>query len=98
MLAEVDVPEFVIGATTATLADAPCGPVAPTSPCGTTKLRMALDVVPEFVTEAAVPAAPVVVVPTAIEAAVPVEPCGPTEPVAPCAPVGPCGPTEPVAP
>jgi len=47
--------------------------------------------VPELVTIAEVPAAPVVVVPTTIVAAVPVAPVGPCGPVAPVAPVSPRG-------
>ena len=58
----------------------PCGPASPLSPlsplvpCGTVKFKTAAEVVPEFVTSALVPAAPVVVVPTATVAAVPVKP------------------------
>jgi hypothetical protein len=43
---------------------APAGPVAPAGPCGIVKLRIAAELVPEFVTEADVPDEPVVVVPT----------------------------------
>jgi hypothetical protein len=43
---------------------APTGPVAPAGPCGIVKLRTAAELVPEFVTTADVPDAPVVVVPT----------------------------------
>jgi hypothetical protein len=42
----------------------PAGPVAPAGPCGIVKLRTAAELVPEFVTTADVPDAPVVVVPT----------------------------------
>ena len=53
------------------------------------KLNVAADDDPLFVTEALVPALPVVVDPTALVAAAP---------AAPVAPVAPCGPVEPVAP
>jgi hypothetical protein len=43
---------------------APIGPVAPAGPWGIVKLRTAAELVPEFVTTADVPDAPVVVVPT----------------------------------
>ena len=43
---------------------APARPVAPAGPCGIVKLRTAAELVPEFVTTADVPDAPVVVVPT----------------------------------
>ncbi|QEM69194.1 hypothetical protein FO488_14175 [Geobacter sp. FeAm09] len=43
----------------------PAAPVGPGAPWGIVKLRTAALPVPEFVTLAAVPAAPVVVVPTA---------------------------------
>ena len=49
--------------------------VAP--PLGITKFNTALDVVPEFVTLALVPGAPVVVVPTVTVAELPEGPCGP---------------------
>ena len=43
----------------------PWGPATPASPFGIVKLKTAADVVPEFETDAEVPATPVVVVPTA---------------------------------
>jgi hypothetical protein len=52
-------------------------PSFPGSPFGTVKFKTAAEVVPEFVTAALVPAAPVVVVPTATVAAVPVSPLTP---------------------
>ncbi len=54
----------------------------PFAPCGTVKLKIAAELVPEFVTVALVPAAPVIVVPTVTVAA------APAVPVAPVAPVG----------
>ena len=70
---------------------APVAPAAPVAPRGTVKFKTAAEVVPEFVTEAFVPAAPVVVVPTETLAAVP---AGPVAPVAPMGPAGPrIGPT-----
>jgi hypothetical protein len=42
----------------------PIGPVAPAGPWGIVKFRTAAELVPEFVTTADVPDAPVVVVPT----------------------------------
>ena len=59
------------------------------------KLKTAAEDVPLFVTEAEVPAAPVVVVPTEMVAAVPVGPVAPVGPVGPGAPVGPVGPVGP---
>ena len=47
------------------------------------KLKTAAEDVPELVTDALVPAAPVVVGPTATVAAVPVAPAGPVAPVLP---------------
>ena len=57
----------------------PITPCAPVGPCGTVKLSTAAEVDPELVTEAEVPGAPVMVLPTLTVAA------------GPCAPVGPCG-------
>ncbi len=50
------------------------------APAGTVKLKTAAWLVPESVTSALVPGAPVTVVPTAIVAAVPVGPGGPWVP------------------
>jgi hypothetical protein len=50
------------------------------SPLGIVKLKTAALVVPAFVTEALVPAAPVVVVPAVAVAAVPVAPVAPLSP------------------
>jgi len=59
---------------------APVDPVAPWIPCGMVKFRTAEVDVPELLTDAEVPAAPVVVDPTATETTVaPVAPCGPEE-------------------
>jgi hypothetical protein len=52
----------------------PVGPVAPVSPRGIVKLRTASNGVPLLVTDALVPAAPVVVVPTFVEAITPNSP------------------------
>ena len=51
-------------------------PVAPVLPRGMSKLKTAAELVPELVTDALLPAAPVEVAPTAIVAAVPVLPLG----------------------
>jgi hypothetical protein len=59
------------------------------------KLKIAALDVPALVTLALVPAAPVVVVPAAIVAAVPVSPLSPFAPVAPVAPVEPVAPCIP---
>jgi hypothetical protein len=66
----------------------PVAPVAPTSPRGTVKLNTAADVVPELVTDAEVPGAPVVVVPAVTVAAAPGVPVAPVGPVAPTSPRG----------
>ena len=76
----------------------PCGPVAPVAPRGIVKLNTAALAVPAFLTDASLPASPVVTVPTLILAASPVAPFGPCGPVAPVSPFGPCGPVAPVAP
>ena len=55
-------------------------------------MKMAALVVPLFVTEAELPAGPVVVGPTLTVAAVPVGPVGPVGPGLPVGPVGPVGP------
>lgn len=68
------------------------------SPRGMVKLNVAADEVPLLLTLAEEPAAPVVVVPTEMVAAVPVAPVGPVGPGAPVGPVGPVGPVAPVAP
>src|SRR5271165_3307077 len=60
-----------------------------------TKLKTALLDVPEFVTAAWLPGAPVVVVPTVIVATVP---SVPLLPFCPGLPTGPCGPVAPVGP
>jgi hypothetical protein len=52
----------------------------PFSPRGIEKFKTALFDVPELITVAFVPGAPVVVVPIAIVAAVPAGPCGPGGP------------------
>jgi hypothetical protein len=57
-----------------------CGPITPVSPRGIVKLSCAADEVPEFVTLALDPAAPVVVEATATVAAVPVSPVSPFAP------------------
>lgn len=67
----------------------PLGPIGPVGPCGTTKLNVAAELEPELVTEAVDPGAPVVVVPTVMVAAAPLEPVAPAGPVAPTGPVGP---------
>src|SRR5690349_8468295 len=64
----------------------PAGPAGPCGPCGIVKFSTAAEGVPELLTDAFVPAAPVDVVPTATV---------PAGPVAPVAPVGPAGPVEP---
>jgi hypothetical protein len=74
----VAVPSDVVALVTLFGPAAPVAPVAPVLPRGIVKLNTAADVVPLLVTLALVPAAPVVVVPTAIVAAVPAVPCGPT--------------------
>ena len=56
----------------------PFGPCSPVFPVGTVKFKITLLDVPEFVTEADDPAAPVVVLPTEIVAAAsPLSPFGP---------------------
>ena len=62
------------------------------------KFKLAADVVPALLTLAAVPAAPVMVEPTATVAAAPAAPCGPVLPAGPGGPVAPGGPADPVAP
>jgi hypothetical protein len=57
--------------------------VSPLSPLGIVKLNIAAPLVPEFVTDAEDPAAPVVVDPIVTVAAVPVKPWLPVGPVAP---------------
>ena len=76
----------------------PEGPVGPVAPWGIVKLKMAAEVVPLLVTDAEVPAGPVVVGPTVTVAAVPVGPVGPVGPGLPVGPLGPVGPVGPVAP
>ena len=61
----------------------PVGPVRPVLPRGMVKLNVAAEDVQLFVTDAFVPAAPVVVGPTAIVAAAPAAPVGPVGPVLP---------------
>jgi hypothetical protein len=78
----------------------PAKPVGPVEPLGMVKLKTAALAVPEFVTEADVPAAPVVVVPALTVAGEPIAPLGPvapTGPVGPAAPVAPVGPVAPAA-
>jgi hypothetical protein len=65
------VPSDVVALVTLFGPAAPVAPVAPVSPRGIVKLKTAADVVPLFVTLAFVPAAPVVVVPTVMVAALP---------------------------
>jgi hypothetical protein len=55
----------------------PGGPEPPEGPVGIVKLNVAADELPELVTEAEPPAGLVVVVPTAIVAAEPVDPVKP---------------------
>src|ERR1700712_2977665 len=62
-------------------------PPVPAAPCGMTKSSCSAVDVPELVTEALVPGAPVVVLRTAIVGATPV---GPVRPVAPDGPARPC--------
>jgi hypothetical protein len=69
----------------------PVGPVGPVAPCGTTKLNVAAEGEPTFVTAAG----PVDVVPTAIVAAFPAGPVGPGFPVSPVGPGPPVGPVTP---
>jgi hypothetical protein len=61
------------------------------APWGTVKLKTAAELVPEFVTKALVPAAPVVVDPTEIVAAAPLVPFEPLLPLFPAGPAIPCG-------
>jgi hypothetical protein len=63
-------------------------PVLPVFPLGTVKLNIPDVEVPELVTDAFVPAAPVVVVPTTTVADSPLEPAGPWAPVLPVFPLG----------
>ena len=102
--AALEVPEFttvalvpgapVVTVPTVTVAASPGLPVSPLSPLspllprGIVKSNTAAPVVPELVTLALVPAAPVVVVPTLIVAASPWSPLSPLPPVAPVAPRG----------
>ena len=62
----------------------PVGPVAPVAPLGIENAKTAFVFVPVLVTEAFVPAAKVVVVPTATV----VGPAGPCMPCMPCKPLG----------
>jgi len=55
----------------------PGPPEGPVGPVGIVKLNVAADELPELVTDAEPPAGLVVVVPTAIVAALPVEPVKP---------------------
>ena len=55
----------------------PGPPEGPVGPVGIVKLNVAADEVPELVTDAEPPAGLVVVVPTVIVAALPVEPVNP---------------------
>lgn len=67
----------VVVVPTATVAAAPDGPLppwGPAAPCGIVKLKTAAEEVPELVTVALEPAAPVVVVPAATDAAGPAGP------------------------
>jgi len=63
--------------------------VAPVSPRGMTKFKIALVAVPLLVTTASVPGSLVVVVPTVIVAASPSSPSAPAGPVGPAIPAGP---------
>ena len=65
---------------------APVAPVSPVAPRGIVKLNVAALDEPEFVTEAFVPAFPVVVLPIEIVAAAPSEPSAPSAPSLPAAP------------
>ena len=55
-------------------------------PCGMVKSNTAAPVVPELVTTADEPAAPVLTVPTLIVAAAPVAPVSPVSPLSPFGP------------
>ena len=55
--------------------------MAPVGPCGTVKLNVAAEVLPELVTDAVLPGAPVVVVPTVTVAAAPLVPALQLRPV-----------------
>lgn len=81
----VTVPTAMVAAAPSlpSLPAAPVAPVAPVSPFGIVKLNVAALDVPEFVTEALVPAFPVVVLPTAIVAAAPSAPSEPSLPAGP---------------
>jgi hypothetical protein len=61
------------------------------------KLRIASCEVPELLSEALVPGAPVVVMPTAT-VPMPVAPVAPVGPATPVGPVGPVAPVDPVGP
>ena len=63
-----------------------------------TKSRTAASAVPELLTSASLPGAPVVTVPTSTAAAFPPAPSGPVGPVGPVGPIGPVGPDGPVGP
>ena len=75
--------------TVAASPSAPASPGTPWMPCGIIKLKSAALVVPEFVTDAFVPAAPVDVDKTSTVAA---SPGAPSVPSVPAAPVCPCAP------
>lgn len=97
LLTEAEVPAApVVVVPTETVAAEPAGPVLPVSPLsprGIVKSNTAAEELPEFVTDALLPAAPVVVVPAATVAALP---AGPVAPVAPTAPAGPTAPVSPL--
>ena len=73
----------------------PAGPAGPVSPRGIVKFRTAADELPPLTTDAELPAAPVVTLPTVIVADVPSAPAAPGEPAEPAAPWGPAGPAGP---
>jgi hypothetical protein len=92
IVAEVLVPEFVIGAVTATTPDGPIAPVlpvVPVSPFGRTKPSVCDGAVPVI---EALADEPDVTVPMLRLLA------GPVAPVSPLAPVGPVAPVAPVSP
>jgi hypothetical protein len=74
------------------LPSAPAGPVGPTSPLGIVNSKTAAFTVPELITVALVPGAPVVVEPTVTVAAAPSAPSTPGIPCAPSTPSAPGGP------
>ena len=76
----------------------PGKPSGPVGPWGMTKSRTAVSAVPELLTSASLPGAPVVTVPTSTVAAFPPAPSAPVGPVGPAGPDGPVGPAGPAGP